>query len=82
MHGMNTVKFTHFSVVHKSKERSQTVSRRQVCDNTLSRNQQLLKTVSFSANAIADRVNDFVGDTQCQFKETCEDLVARSVAIG
>ena len=92
MHGMNTVKFTHFSVVHKSPERSQTVSRRQVCDskhectsgsrNTLSRNQQLLKTVSFSANAIADRVNDFVGDTQCQFKETCEDLVARSVAIG
>jgi len=48
--------------------------------NTLSRNQQLLKTISFSAHAIADRVNDLAGDTQCQLKETCEDVVACSVA--
>jgi hypothetical protein len=29
-----------------------------------------------SANAIADRVNDLEGDTQCKLKETCEDVVA------
>jgi preprotein translocase subunit SecA len=48
--------------------------------NTLSRNQQLLKTIRFSANTVADHVNDLVGDTQCQLKETCED-VAHLVAI-
>jgi phage gp46-like protein len=60
---MNNVKFTHFSLVNKSPERSQTFSRQYVYDsmhertagsrNTLSRNQQLLKTISSSANAIA-----------------------------
>jgi hypothetical protein len=44
--------------------------------NTLSRNQQHLKTISFSANAIADRVNDLAGDTERQLKETCEDVVS------
>lgn len=49
--------------------------------NTLSRNQQLHKTGSFSANAIADRVNVLAGGTQRQLKETCVDVVACSVAI-
>ena len=44
--------------------------------NTLSRSQQHFKTISFSTNAIADRVNNLAGDTQCQRKETCEDVVA------
>jgi hypothetical protein len=47
----------------------------------LSRNQQPLKTISFSAQSLADRVNDLAGDTQCQLKETWEDVVACSVAI-
>jgi hypothetical protein len=46
-----------------------------------SRNYQLLETISFSAHAIADRVNDLAGDTQCQLKETCEDVVVCLVAI-
>jgi len=29
---------------------------------------------------MADRVNDLVGDTQCQLKEKCEDVVTCSVA--
>ncbi|GFG31918.1 hypothetical protein Cfor_11973 [Coptotermes formosanus] len=33
-----------------------------------------LKLISFSASTVADRVNDLAGDTQCQLKETCEDV--------
>ena len=44
-------------------------------------NQQLLKTMSFSAQSLADRVNDLAGNAQCQLNETCEDVVECSVAI-
>jgi hypothetical protein len=49
--------------------------------NTLSRKQNLFKTISLSANTIADRVNDLAGDIQCQLKEKYEYFVAYSVEI-
>jgi hypothetical protein len=33
--------------------------------------QQLFKTISLSANTVADCVNDLVEDIQCQLKEKC-----------
>jgi hypothetical protein len=33
--------------------------------------QHLFKTISLSANTVADHVNDLVGDIQCQLKEQC-----------
>jgi hypothetical protein len=49
--------------------------------NTLYRKQHLFKTISLSANTVADRVNDLAGDIQCELKEKCKDFVAYSVAI-
>jgi hypothetical protein len=43
--------------------------------------QHLFKTISLSANTVADRVNDLTGDRQCQLKEKCKDFVAYSIAI-
>jgi hypothetical protein len=41
----------------------------------------LFKTISLSANTVADRVNDLAGYKQCQIKEKCKDFVAYSIAI-
>jgi hypothetical protein len=43
--------------------------------------QHLFKTISLSANTIADRVNDLAGDIQCQLKENLKDFVAYSITI-
>jgi hypothetical protein len=43
--------------------------------------QQLFKTISLSANTVADRVNDLAGDIQRQLKEKCKDFVANSIEI-
>jgi hypothetical protein len=43
--------------------------------------QHLFKTISLSANTVADRVNDFAGDIQRQLKEKCKYFVAYSIAI-
>jgi hypothetical protein len=43
--------------------------------------EQLFKTISLSANTVADRVNDLAGNIQCQFIEKCTDFVAYSIAI-
>jgi hypothetical protein len=42
--------------------------------------QQLFKNISFSANTVAERVNDLAGDMQCQLKETCKNFVAYYIA--
>jgi hypothetical protein len=44
-------------------------------------NSIFFKTISLSANTVADCVNDLAGDIQCQLKEKCKDFVAYSVAI-
>ena len=43
---------------------------------------QPLRTVSFSANAIADCVNDLARDTKPQLKETCEAWRVRLRLVG
>jgi hypothetical protein len=43
--------------------------------------QHLFKTISLSANTVAGRVNDLVGDIRRQLKEKCKDFVTYSVAI-
>jgi hypothetical protein len=42
---------------------------------------QLFKTISLSANTVADCVNGLAGDIQCQLEEKCKDSVAYSIAI-
>jgi hypothetical protein len=40
----------------------------------------IFKTISLSANTVANRVNDLAGYIQCQIKEKCKDFVAYSIA--
>jgi hypothetical protein len=43
--------------------------------------QQLFKSISLSANTVAERVNDLAGDIQCQLKEKSKNFVVFSIAI-
>jgi hypothetical protein len=43
--------------------------------------QHLFKTISLSANTVADRVNYLAGCIQCQLKDRCKDFVEYSVEI-
>jgi phosphopantetheinyl transferase (holo-ACP synthase) len=43
--------------------------------------QHLFKTISLSANTVANRVNDLAGYIQYQLKEKCKDFVAYSITI-
>jgi hypothetical protein len=47
----------------------------------LSQKTHLFKTISLSANTVADHVNDLARDVQCQLKAKCKDFVTYSIAI-
>jgi hypothetical protein len=44
--------------------------------------QRLFKKYQFSANTVANRVNDLAAGIQCLLKEKCKNFMAYSIAIN